>query len=483
MKRQTDKEPTHDIGRAEDFERLEELEQLQGAEQEREARVPTDQQARRRRAGSDSDPAETRPEAQRAVLVGIERQRQTDFAETMAELEQLADACGVETVGQLSQKSEQPNPSSYIGSGKVEELKILLRQCEASIVVCNDELSPSHIRNLEKALQCKVIDRTLLILDIFAQRARTMEAQLQVEVARLRYMLPRLIGLRESLGRQSGGVGTKNRGAGETKLELDRRRIEGKLTALNRELETLVAGRQLQRRRRQKNGVPVVALVGYTNAGKSSLMNALLAYGDAEEHKRVLARDMLFATLETSVRSVTLHDNKTFLLTDTVGFVRQLPHHLIKAFRSTLEEVAEADLLVHVVDYANPEHERLIEVTRETLRELGADQIPVLYAFNKAELTGEPQEWPANEPDRVYVSALDGIGLDVLVERIRGHLFQAYKRCVLLIPYHQGQVVSYMNEHAHVLSTDFVEEGTRMEVECAVADYERYKDFVQMEQA
>jgi GTP-binding protein HflX len=361
-----------------------------------------------------------------------------------------------------------------MGTGKLEELKALREQTGASTVICNDELSPSQIRNLEAALQCKVIDRTLLILDIFAERAKTKEAQLQVEVAQLQYMLPRLIGLRESLGRQGGGVGTKNRGAGEKKLELDRRRIEEKITALHKELESLVAQRQVQRKQRKKNNVPVVGLVGYTNAGKSSIMNVLLeAYGGPAA-KQVLAEDMLFATLETSVRQIELPDNKSFLLTDTVGFVRQLPHHLIKAFRSTLEEVAESDLLVHVVDYSNPEYEQMIAVTEETLKELGAGHIPVIYAYNKVDrIEGA---LPEQEADRVYVSAKRQTGIDTLMERIRGHIFKDYVRCEMLIPFEQGKLVAYFNEHAHIFSTSYEENGTKLDLECKRADYEKYKE-------
>jgi GTP-binding protein HflX len=412
---------------------------------------------------------------QRAIIVGVNLNNQQDFAYSMEELRNLAAACEVEAVGELTQKASRVNSTHYIGTGKIQELKAVRDELDANVVIFNDELSPSQIRNLESSLQCKVIDRTILILEIFAERARTKEAQLQVEVAQLQYMLPRLIGLRESLGRQSGGVGTKNKGTGEKKLELDRRRIEEKITALNKELETLVAGRQIQRKQRHKNKVPVVGLVGYTNAGKSSMMNALMETYDPDSHKQVLAKDMLFATLETSVRSIRLPDNKSFLLTDTVGFVRNLPHHLIKAFRSTLEEVAESDLLVHVVDYSNPEYEQLLAVTNETLKELGADHIPVVYAYNKAELTGGQDEWPANEQDRVYVSAKQKIGIDELIGRIRDRIFDDYVQCEMLIPFDQGRLISYFNENAHILSTSYEENGTKLTLECKRADYEKYR--------
>ncbi|MBD2863106.1 GTPase HflX [Paenibacillus oceani] len=413
---------------------------------------------------------------QKAIIVGVNLNDQSDFTDSMEELKNLAAACDVDVVGELTQNASKIHISHYIGTGKVKEVKELLEQRDASIAIFNDELSPSQIRNLEKDLDCKVIDRTILILDIFADRAQTREAQLQVDVAQLQYMLPRLIGLRESLGRQGGGVGMKNRGAGETKLELDRRRIEAKISALQKELEGLVAQRQVQRKQRQKNRIPVVSLVGYTNAGKSSLMNAILETYNPESGKQVLAKDMLFATLETSVRNITLPDNKAFLLTDTVGFVRKLPHHLIKAFRSTLEEVSEADLLIHVVDYSNPEHEKLIEVTRETVEELGAGHIPVIYAYNKAELTDG--EWPANEEERVYISARHKTGLDELMQRIRSSIFGDYVRCDMLVPFDQGRLIAYFNDNANVTATSYEENGTKLTMECRRADYEKYQAYI-----
>jgi GTP-binding protein HflX len=413
---------------------------------------------------------------QKAIIVGVQLQNQTDFEYSMEELRNLAAACYIEVVDELSQKAARVNPTHYIGTGKIQELLALLEAHDAHVVIFNDELSHSQIRNLEAALERTVIDRTILILDIFAERAKTREAQLQVEVARLQYMLPRLVGLRASLGRQGGGAGLKNRGAGETKLELDRRRIEERITALQAELDKLVARRQIQRKQRQKNEMPVVCLVGYTNTGKSSLMNALLASYHPGSHKQVFAKDMLFATLETSVRSIELPDNKSFLLTDTVGFVSQLPHHLVKAFRSTLEEVTEADLLVHVVDYSHEDYEQLISVTNQTLKELGAYDIPTIYAFNKSDLTEHP--YPAVLDSKVYLSAKENSGLKELIELVRDHIFDDYMECELLIPFSQGRLVAYFNEHAHVQSTEYEPEGTRMKLECRVADFERYRNEV-----
>ncbi|MYW25702.1 GTPase HflX [Bacillus thuringiensis] len=412
---------------------------------------------------------------QRAVLVGVNVGNEDDFAYSMEELTNLAEACDVEVIGQVTQNLQRVNPSHYIGKGKIEEVAAYVQEIDANMVIFNDELSPSQIRNLEEDLDCKVIDRTILILDIFAQRAKTKEAQLQVEVAHLQYMMPRLIGLRESLGRQSGGVGTKNKGVGEKKLELDRRKIEEQISVLNKDLEALVAQRQTQRKQRKKNEIPVVALVGYTNAGKSTTMNAMLEIYNGTEEKQVFEKDMLFATLETSVRNIDLPHNKSFLLTDTVGFVSKLPHHLVKAFRSTLEEVAEADLLIHVVDYANPNYEQLIDITNETLKKIGVENIPTIYAYNKSDMVDV--EIPKVQEDRVYLSAKKHVGIEELVEMIRSHIYKEYTKCEMLIPYDQGQVVSYFNNHAHVLSTSYENEGTKLEIECKTSDYEKYKHF------
>ncbi|MGH0944056.1 GTPase HflX [Bacillus mycoides] len=412
---------------------------------------------------------------QRAILVGVNLGKEADFAYSMEELANLTEACDVEVIGQVTQNLQRVNPSHYIGKGKIEEVAAYVKEADANMVIFNDELSPSQIRNLEEDLDCKVIDRTILILDIFAQRAKTKEAQLQVEVAHLQYMMPRLIGLRESLGRQSGGVGTKNKGVGEKKLELDRRKIEEQIAALNKELEALVAQRQTQRKQRKKNEIPVVSLVGYTNAGKSTIMNTMLEIFNGTVEKQVFEKDMLFATLETSVRNIDLPDNKSFLLTDTVGFVSKLPHHLVKAFRSTLEEVAEADLLIHVVDYSNPNYEQLIDITNETLKKIGVENIPTIYAYNKSDLVDV--EIPKVQEDCVYLSAKKHVGIEELVEVVRSHIYKEYTKCEMLIPYDQGQVVSYFNNHAHVLSTSYENEGTKMALECKTSDYEKYKRF------
>jgi GTPase len=418
-------------------------------------------------------------EKERAILVGVNINNQSSFKESMEELNNLALACEIDVVGRLEQNLKAINTAYYIGSGKVEEVKPMIAGTEAQVLIFNNELSPSQLRNLEKALDVTIMDRTSLILEIFSRRAKTREAKLQVEVARLKYILPRLVGSNESMGRQSGGIGTINRGSGETKLELDRRKIEQKISELNRELELISHERQTRRQRRHKAEIPTVALVGYTNTGKSTIMNAMVESYKNSEGKKVLEKDMLFATLDTSVRSIKLPDNKTFLLSDTVGFVSDLPHELIKAFRSTLEEVKEADLLIHVVDFSNPNYKQQIEVTLDTLKQIGADDIPVIYAYNKVDLVGG--QTPEAEGDSIYISAKKNIGMDKLVKTICQKVFTGYAQCKMLIPYDMGNIVSYFNENAYVKSMNYESSGTLLALECKQSDYEKYQKFLLVE--
>jgi GTPase len=414
---------------------------------------------------------------QRAILVGVNFNHQHHFEYSMEELANLAAACDVTVAGIVTQNLQKINHTHYIGTGKIEEVREALLQQEADIVIFNDELSSSQIRNLEESLECKVIDRTILILDIFSDQAKTREAQLQVEIAALQYALPRLIGLRKSLGRQVGGVGTKNRGVGEKKLELDRRRIEERITLLRKELKLLTAHRQTQRKQRKKTGIPAVALVGYTNSGKSTLMNALMALYGTTDGKQVLEKDMLFATLETSVRKLRLPEHQEFLLTDTVGFVSKLPHQLIKAFRSTLEEVKEAELLIHVVDYSNPDYHEQIRVTNETLEAIGVENIPMIYAYNKVDLV-ETKNGFTEKPNAVQISAKNKSGIEELANRIKQFIFGDYVTCLMLIPYDKGAVAAYFNENAGIRSLSHEPEGIRMEVSCRRMDAEKFKQYI-----
>lgn len=413
---------------------------------------------------------------ERALLIGVNINNQINFEGSMEELKNLTAACDLEAAGMLTQKLKSVSTAYYIGSGKVKEVKAMIDSLKAEVLVFNNELTHTQLRNLEKEFDCRIMDRTALILEIFARRARTREAKLQVEVARLQYTLPRLIGSNESLGRQSGGVGTKNRGAGETKLELDRRRIERKIIELNKELELISGERQIQRRQRDKAALPAVALVGYTNAGKSTLMNAMVEIYKKSEAKKVFEKDMLFATLETSVRSITLPSRKAFLLADTVGFVSNLPHTLIKAFRSTLEEVREADLLLNVVDISNPGYKEQIEITYDTLRQIGAGDIPVVDVFNKADLTD--LTIPAIGNEGVYISAREKIGIEELAGLIDKKVLPQYVRCKMFIPFDKGGIVSYLKENANIQEIRYEADGILLILECNEADYRRHEKFI-----
>lgn len=410
----------------------------------------------------------------KGIVVGININNENGFEESMVELKNLCMACDIEAIGELVQNSKQINKAHYIGSGKLDELKSLVNSEEVDIVIFNNELSSSQLRNVEKAIECEVIDRTALILSIFAERAKTREAKLQVEVARLQYLLPRLIGANENLGRQSGGVGTKNKGTGEKKLELDRRKIEAKIAALNKELEELKHQRETQRNLRRKSSVPQIALVGYTNAGKSSIMNSMIDTFKDSEEKKVFEKDMLFATLETSIRSIKLDDNKKFLLSDTVGFVSNLPHNLIKAFRSTLEEVCEADLLLHVVDISNPDYKHHLKVTNETLKEIGAESVPMIYVYNKIDLVDDY----LTDKNGVYISAKKNLGIDKLVETISTKVFNNYINCNMFIPYDKGNLLSYFSDNARIIDRKYRNDGTELSIECSNIDYEKYREYV-----
>lgn len=359
---------------------------------------------------------------EQALLLGVKLRDGEDFERSMEELWNLAEACGMQVTGQVTQNMERPHSALYMGKGKLSEVRKFLEQHPVDVVIFDRQLSPSQLRNLEQLLDCAILDRTSLILEIFAVRARTREARLQVESARLQYILPRLTGMHKALSRQGGGSGISNKGAGEKKLELDRRRIEKRMSELRRELEQVSKEREIQRNRRQGSGIPRVALVGYTNAGKSTLMNSMLDKYSRDPSKRVMEKNMLFATLDTTVRRIHTGPQKEFLLSDTVGFIHQLPTGLIKAFRSTLEEAREADLLLHVLDYSDEACRQQREVTEETLKELGAGDIPVIYVYNKSDLRmqedGSKMTLPRIQENRIYLSAKTGEGIQELVDMI-----------------------------------------------------------------
>ena len=414
-------------------------------------------------------------EKTKVLLVGVHVDGVYYFNQSMKELGKLAEACNMEVVGTVIQNMMQVNRALYLGTGKVKEVKQEAEAYNAEVVIFNNELSPSQLRNLESELDLPILDRTALILQIFAIRARTKEAKLQVEVAKLGYMLPRLVGLHESLGRQGGSAGTANKGSGEKKLELDRRKIEAKLNELKKELEDLKEQREIQRRKRKESDVPQVALVGYTNAGKSTLLNALVDVYQEKNEKKVLEEDMLFATLETSIRNIVLEDNKSFLISDTVGFVSDLPHSLVKAFRSTLEEIKEADLLLHVVDYSDIEHERHMDVTTQVLKDLGAENIPVIYVYNKADKV--ESNLPIIDENKIYMSASNKIGLEELIEMIKDNVFSDYIKCRLMIPYAKADVLALLNEVATIEGVDYIEQGNLVLAEIRKRDYYNFKQY------
>ncbi len=421
--------------------------------------------------------AETERKEQ-ALLVGINNMEdEDDFDRSMEELERLAQACNMETVGILTQKLETVNNALYLGSGKVQELKEFAENIDADIIVFDNSLTPTQLRNLQQILKKPILDRTSLILDIFSERARTREAKLQVETAKLQYLLPRLVGMHEALSRQGGGSGLANKGAGEKKLELDRRKIERRLAELRRELEEVAEERETQRKKRLASSLPLVALVGYTNAGKSTLLNRMIDKYAGDESKKVLEKDMLFATLETTVRKIELPDRRKFLLSDTVGFIHKLPPSLIKAFRSTLEEIKNADLLLHVIDYADKNYKKQIAVTEKTLEELGCASIPVIYVYNKSDLCMD--YYPKVQGgSRIYMAAGSGEGMNELLALISQKLFRDYKEAEFLIPYDKGQIMSYLMENALLKDMEYTEKGIYLKAACSKEDHARYEEYL-----
>lgn len=409
-----------------------------------------------------------------AILVGVNLDHDPGFDRSMKELAELTKACDMEVVCIHTQNLSAPNTALYVGKGKVEEIKESLIFYEANTVIFDNALSPIQVRNLTQELDAVVLDRTALILQIFDCRAKTAEAKMQVELAKLQYMLPRLVGLHNNLSRQGGGSGSlSNKGAGEKKLELDRRKIEKQISFLKRELADMEQNKEVMRKKRNQSVLPKVALVGYTNAGKSTILNQFVSRYSKEEGKQVLEKDMLFATLETSVRQISVSGKKSFLLSDTIGFIDKLPHNLVKAFRSTLQEVKDADLLLHVIDFSDPDFSDHIRVTKDTLEELSASHIPVLYVYNKADLLDSSAP-PKLVEQKLYLSAKSDSGIEALLEAIENLLNQGDKTLTLLIPFSMGQIVSDLTLNARILSTEYTPEGTLIEVQGAPGVLDRY---------
>lgn len=414
----------------------------------------------------------------RAILVGLNQGDETEMNYSMDELKALAEACDMEVVGIALQTLDHPIAATYIGSGKADEISLMASNMEVDCVVFEDTLSPAQLKNLSKIIKAEIMDRTGLILEIFSERAQTREARLQVETANLQYMLPRLIGMWEAIGRQGGASGSKSsKGVGETQLELDRRWIQKRLTELRRELEAIEHDRAVQRSRREKSELPLVALVGYTNAGKSTVMNRMISLSEAGEEKQVLEKDMLFATLDTSVRKIETKDKKNFLLSDTVGFVNKLPHSLVKAFRSTLDEIKYADLLLEVVDYSDERYKEQMRVTGETLKELGATDIPIIYVMNKVDKCDDTGEIPRIHDDRIYMSAGNMLGIPELLEMIKDRIYAGNREISLLIPYDKGALVNLLNENAKIISQEYRENGVFVKADVTEALYGRVKEY------
>lgn len=410
-------------------------------------------------------------EEYRAFIVGIRLDE--DISYSMDELEGLAEADGIEVLGRVVQAMEKPNTATLIGKGKVQELAEMCSAMEADTIVFNEELSGVQMRNLEEATGARIIDRTVLILDIFADRASSVEGKLQVELAQLQYRLPRLTGFGKSLSRLGGGIGT--RGPGEKKLETDRRHIARRIDDIKAELRKAGLNRQVQRAGRERSRLPVVALVGYTNSGKSAVMNSLLAMTERND-KMVRSEDMLFATLDTKHRKIAIEQGNEFILIDTVGFVSKLPHGLVEAFKSTLEEVRDADLLIHIVDSSYENRDFQIEVTDKVIDELGAGGKRKIMAYNKMDLVKE-RPLDVSGREAVYISAKTGENMESLLSAIKAALFGRRIRTKLMIPYDKGAVTSYLCENAEITSIEYGPEGTILSGSFEPGDYGKYKKF------
>ncbi|AQW21531.1 GTPase HflX [Lentilactobacillus curieae] len=413
------------------------------------------------------------------ITIGLNRGSK-NFNYSIEELNNLATANNMTVTETLIQKLDRPDASTYFGKGKIEELATVVQDTGANTVVANDELSPSQIRNIEKQTNAKIIDRTGLILEIFANRAQSREAKLQVELAKLQYQMPRLhTSASQRLDQQTGsggGGGFTNRGSGESQLELNRRTLQDRISHVRHELKELGKASDVKRKQRDKSNLPTVALVGYTNAGKSTVMNGLINLFGENVDKQVMVKNMLFATLDTSVRKLTLPDSKTFLLSDTVGFVSQLPHQLVEAFKSTLAEAANADLLIQVVDYSDENRDLMMKTTEDTLNDVGVTGIPTIIAFNKADKL--EVTFPSREGDNLIMSALDESSLQQLVSIIKEKIFDNYHTVTLMIPFDKGDIISYLNDNTNVISTDYDANGTMIKVELNDVDFKRYGGYI-----
>ncbi|RKD34684.1 GTPase HflX [Thermohalobacter berrensis] len=413
------------------------------------------------------------------LIVGVDLQsNNSNIDSSMNELSELVKAAGGIVVSQIIQKRKKIDPAYFIGKGKAEEIANYCKGLDIDTVIFNDELSGAQLRNLEELIKRKIIDRTTLILDIFANRATTKEGKLQVELAQLKYRLPRLIGLGEVLSRTGAGIGT--RGPGEKKLEIDRRHILKRISEIERQLKKLKRVRKVKRKKRQESNLPIVALVGYTNAGKSTLLNTLASINSENNLlKEVFTKDMLFATLETTLRKGKLPNGRDYLITDTIGFVSKLPTHLVEAFKGTLEEVEYADLLLHVVDITNRDLEIQIETTLNVLKDLDVLDKPIITVFNKIDKSSLKEILPYQiDGPKVYISAKTGQNLDELLNKIQDCLPQKFYNVLLSIPYNEGNLISYIFDNAEVLEKEYTSSGVNIKAKLNEIEFNKYRKFV-----
>ncbi|WP_399326480.1 GTPase HflX [Tissierella sp.] len=417
---------------------------------------------------------------ERVLIIGVELDTDTiDIENSLDELEELVKAAGGMVISRVIQKKESINPAYFIGKGKAEEIKNYCEELDITTVVFNDELSGAQLRNLEKIIDKKIVDRTNLILDIFANRANSKEGKLQVKLAQLKYRLPRLIGFRDYLSRTGGGIGT--RGPGEQKLETDRRHILREVDNIEKQLKEVEQNRDVKRKKREDSNLPIVALVGYTNAGKSTLLNKIIELNDEyEESKQVFVKDMLFATLDTSLRRAKLHNGQAFLLTDTVGFVSKLPTKLIEAFKGTLEEVKYADLLLHIVDASNKDLDIQIQTTYNILKDLDVLDKPILTVFNKMDKVDIHNLFYDNRyvDNKLFISAKNGENIERLLESIEDLLPQQYRMVTIKIPYQKQNIVNYFCDNYQVNNLEYLEDGTMLKLTINKVDLERYKEYI-----
>ena len=415
------------------------------------------------------------PHKTKAYIAGVNL-NDPNFDYYLAELANLAEAANMEVVGQSRQNLEHVVAGTYFGLGKINEIKDMARGLRAKVLILNDELTPVQIRNLEKMTKLRIIDRTELILEIFSNRARTKQAKLQVQLARLEYELPRLHPSENNLDQQRGG-GFANRGAGESKLELNRRTIGKQIAVIKKELKEIAGQEEIKAKRRNQNHIPKVALVGYTNAGKSTTMNGLLAeYTKENDEKQVFVKDMLFATLDTNVRRIELNNNFSFILSDTVGFISKLPHNLIESFKATLQEVKDADLLINVVDASDPNMIQMIRTTQNVLTEIGVKNTPMITAYNKADKS--ERHYPQIEGSGILYSAIDPESIKLLANLITKRVFANYQQVNLLLPLSAGKPLADLHESAQIIAENYRADGVHITARLAPEKQQQFQNYI-----